>query len=232
VAQLAAPAGAGRQRFSPQFQEVPMSRQSLCFTLVLLAACAGADETALQEPELGHGAGAAEPVLIDTIVQLSPDGTVTEVLQQVTAAERAAQHRARSLPVEEGAPQAEIGQARAALSINPSCATADLWLYDADMSHRLCISGSDLEINEVDYLDLESATYCRPRTVSTVLCLQRVSWAGKAAYIYPGSNAGSLISSSAWALLGASFPFSAWGPFQAIDPIYSGVVELHGYFLH
>src|SRR5688572_20490854 len=114
-----------------------MSRNSVCFTLLLLAACAGADETALQEPELGAAGsdGAAEPVLIDTIVTVAPDGTVTETLQQVTAAERAAQERARSAALDaardgerQGAPPAELGQSRAALSVNPSCASADLWL--------------------------------------------------------------------------------------------------------
>jgi hypothetical protein len=207
---------------------------------LLLAACAGTDDTALL-PGADPASGDADRALFDTVVRVSPDGTLTELTLPVSAEERAAQLEARRARVEgEGhaadpgsqAPAPELGQSRAALSVNPACSVYDLWLYDADFSHRLCISGADLSINEVDYLALEDVTYCRPGGISDRICLTRVSWAGQAAYIYPGGDDGSMIADSSWVLLGASFPFSAWGPLQAIDPVYSGVVELHGYFLH
>src|SRR6188768_893995 len=157
-----------------------MFRSPVLFCCALLAACSGSSE---EPPTAG-----AE--LTDTIVAVHPDGRIEQVTHVVTADQRQFETDQRSETAE--APKTDPGSRVSALTSNLTCASADLWIYDASRDNRLCVSGASLGPYSEGWLDLRFVNYGLACLAIDIYgrCTQRAKWAGRVARVLPGTNGG------------------------------------------
>jgi hypothetical protein len=194
------------------------------FVCALMAACAGATDGDVSSEE--------EIAFTDTIVTIDADGQMHQSVIAVTAEERRAELEAlekgevaTAAPVN-GGPEAVSGKREALLRPNSTCAGADLWVYDESRANRLCISGAHIEYGLADTLDFGTIRYgsgCLMISINGP-CINR--WAGKVAWIWPGSNPGGLSPSYFPPGVSPWMTFSAWGPLQRVDPATSELLIL------
>ena len=196
-----------------------MVRHSLLCAAALSAACSGAGEAGVSESP------PSDAQYTDTVVTLASDGSVRHSTFAVSAEARQAElaQTTKSDTGKSARPE-EIGtQQQALLTTNTRCAASDLWVYDANRTNRLCISGAHLDYNRADSLDFNTIRYgslCLYIQINGTCVYSR--WAGNVAWIWPGSNAGQVYDS------GFSQEFSAWGALQQVDPARTRGVWLYG----
>ena len=198
---------------------------SKLFCCAFLAACSGA-------PEEPSTPGAE---LTDTFVVVHPDGRIEQSTHAITAEQRQLETDQRTEATEaaepteapEAAKEIEPSSQVLALTSNLTCASADLWIYDASRDNRLCISGANLPPRFESWLDLRLVSYgfgCLAID-SYGRCTQRARWAGHVARVLPGTNDGKFYAATYDTTPSATF--SAWTP-QSVDPARSILVVLVG----
>jgi hypothetical protein len=215
-----------------------MTRYWTPFVCALMAACSGAADG--DAPLDGNAPSTEEAQYTDTIVTIDAEGRMFQSVIAVTAQARQAELQAfEKAEVPAGASaratvngdaEAVSGRSDALLRPNTACASSDLWVYDESFANRLCISGSHLGFNQSDSLDFSTIRYgsfCLQVTIDGS-CLNR--WAGKVAWVWPGSNAGRIYPNN-----GSGTPpsalFGAWGALQHVDPATAQILWLWGPYL-
>lgn len=188
----------------------------MLFGCALLGACSGSPE----EPSRPG------TEFTDTLVVVHPDGGVEQATHLVTAEQRQLESDLHIEPAE-ATTVAEPGSRALALTSNLTCASADLWIYDASRANRLCISGASLPPGFESWLDLRFVNYGLACLAIDIYgrCTQRMKWSGRVARVLPGTNDGRFYADTYDSSPSASF--YAWTP-QSVDPARSVIVVLVG----
>ena len=164
---------------------------------VLLAtfACGSSD----QPPQPSEGAGPAPVVTPQakatigrTIVHLNKDGTHTQVDDQITPQEQAAERAAREQYLSGNGYRPDITQ-------DSSCAGSDMWMSNVQCNssgYEICFYGEGTA-NLADY------SYC------TFDCIYHYEWAGNVASYWPGDEYGYFTYYDASLGIDEDFDFSA-----------------------
>jgi hypothetical protein len=111
-------------------EEAEMNHRSLVLALTVFAAGCGAS------PEQ-----ASEETYTLTVARVDAQGKVTTLQRSITASEQRAMNDARAGRA--AAPTGDVGTTSEAISVDPSCNGADLWLYDGygGTGNMICLAG-------------------------------------------------------------------------------------------
>jgi hypothetical protein len=205
-----------------------MNRYLLLLGGAIMVACSGEGATEASSDASGVEQSAQ---FTDTIIAIDANGEIQQSVRAVTSEERRAELEALSkakvsAPVERAGKEAVSASRQALLHTNTTCQGSDLWVYDESLANRICISGSFLESGWLDSLDFSSVRYGRCIRIFLDGSCFYDNWAGKVAWIWPGSNGGRIYNDTEDAV--PSWYFNAWAPRQPVNPATSRIVWLLG----
>jgi len=186
---------------------------SAAWLLVWATACGITPEGEL-DPE-----AVDEATVLETLVTVGPDGSVTETSRELGSEDQEAIEQAKlalGLPRESHRQESDLGALAQPLVAVSSCAATDLWLYDA-AGNRLCVrwlgdSDHGLDLGKVRVGQL----LCGITLTGGIPC----TWANSVTAYWPGQYAGHLGTCLPRDVgLSCSMPiaFPAWGPRTNID---------------
>jgi hypothetical protein len=152
-----------------------------------------------------------EPTYTLTVARVDAHGKLVTTERAITASDQRAMNDARAgRPVAAGA----IGTTSEAISIDPGCSGADLWIYDGygGTGNMLCLAGEGT-------LWLQNIT----RKCSTGTC----SWFGAVRSYWPGIDSGWIgYEVSDWGAGSCVTYFPHWGPLTNADACVQRADEL------
>jgi hypothetical protein len=184
-----------------------------CCLPALALACGNAPEA-----ESAQTGQEKEP-LVETLVVVGSDGSLSETSRELDSDERAETAKAEFLHAGSAAlsSKSELGSLAQPLVASTACLATDLWLYDAS-GNRLCVRW----LGDSDRgLDLDSVRRGQAICGITVLGgVIRCTWAGAVTAYWPGQYSGHLGTCTPRDVgLSCDLPiaFPAWGPQTSVD---------------